>query len=187
VLAGSAFVVEADMIVKALGQEPLMELFAALPELRVDDGKIKIDPATGATSVPGLFAGGDCISKGAEIVNAVQEGQDRSRRDRCVCRPGDFRMSAVQLDRSLALPALIKGAASCRRIYDSRLCGWGWLPLPPSWMDVTWRTSMKSNVSAGVATMMVRPLCEMARNSGCPTAYSLPSATWRVKGRKGRD
>jgi dihydropyrimidine dehydrogenase (NAD+) subunit PreT len=75
VLAGSAFVVEADMVVKALGQEPLMELFAALPELRVDDGKIKIDPATGATSVPGLFAGGDCISKGAEIVNAVQEGK----------------------------------------------------------------------------------------------------------------
>ena len=34
-----------------------------------------IDPATGATSVPRLFAGGDCISKGAEVVDAVQEGK----------------------------------------------------------------------------------------------------------------
>jgi glutamate synthase (NADPH/NADH) small chain len=71
----SNFVIEADMIVKALGQEPLLDLVKSLPDLKVQEGKIVVDPATGATSVPGLFAGGDCISKGAEIVNAVQEGK----------------------------------------------------------------------------------------------------------------
>jgi glutamate synthase (NADPH/NADH) small chain len=34
-----------------------------------------VDSTTGATSVDGLFAGGDCISRGAEVVNAVQEGK----------------------------------------------------------------------------------------------------------------
>lgn len=71
----SEFTIEADMIVKALGQEPLDDLINALPGLKVSDGRIVVNPATGATSVAGLFAGGDCISKGAEIVNAVQEGK----------------------------------------------------------------------------------------------------------------
>jgi len=72
---GSEFIVEADMIVKALGQEPLDELLNEFPALKVTNGRIVVDEATGATSVDGLFAGGDCISKGAEIVNAVQEGK----------------------------------------------------------------------------------------------------------------
>ncbi|MCB9850381.1 MAG: NAD(P)-dependent oxidoreductase [Phycisphaerales bacterium] len=75
VIPGSEFIIEADMIVKALGQEPLLDLLNALPGLNVEGGKVVVDRATGATSVPGLFAGGDCISKGAEIVDAVQEGK----------------------------------------------------------------------------------------------------------------
>ena len=65
----------ADMVIKALGQEPLVELAAAVPALKVEKGRIVIDKATGATSVPKLFAGGDCTSKGAEVVDAVQEGK----------------------------------------------------------------------------------------------------------------
>jgi glutamate synthase (NADPH/NADH) small chain len=63
------------MVVKALGQEPLMALMDALPGLRVDKGKIVVDPASGATSIPGLFAGGDCLRNGGEIVEAVQDGK----------------------------------------------------------------------------------------------------------------
>jgi glutamate synthase (NADPH/NADH) small chain len=65
----------ADMIVKALGQEPLLELLHALPGLRLDGNKVIVDRATGATSVPKLFAGGDCIRGGGEIVDAVQDGK----------------------------------------------------------------------------------------------------------------
>ena len=51
-----------------------------LKEHAVNEGKgaalrTGIDAATGATRVDGLFSGGDCISKGAEIVDAVQEGK----------------------------------------------------------------------------------------------------------------
>jgi glutamate synthase (NADPH/NADH) small chain len=78
-VAGSNFVVEADLIVKALGQEALLELLEALPGLRLDRGKVVVDPATGATSVSGLFAGGDCIRGGGEIVDAVQDGRVAAR------------------------------------------------------------------------------------------------------------
>jgi glutamate synthase (NADPH/NADH) small chain len=72
---GSAFVVEADLIVKALGQEPLVDLLGAFPGLAHDRGRVAVDPATGATSVPGLFAGGDCLRNGGEVVDAVQDGK----------------------------------------------------------------------------------------------------------------
>jgi glutamate synthase (NADPH/NADH) small chain len=72
---GSHFVVRADMVVKALGQGPLLDLLRALPGLRLDRGQVVVDPATGATSVPKLFAGGDCIRGGGEIVDAVQDGK----------------------------------------------------------------------------------------------------------------
>jgi glutamate synthase (NADPH/NADH) small chain len=72
---GSEFVLAADMVVKALGQEPLIDLLQALPGLKVDGGKLAIDAATGATGVPKLFAGGDCVRGGGEIVDAVQDGK----------------------------------------------------------------------------------------------------------------
>ncbi|HEV3122640.1 MAG TPA: FAD-dependent oxidoreductase, partial [Isosphaeraceae bacterium] len=75
IVEGSNFLVEADMIVKALGQEPLLELLHAIPELKVDGRKLVVDPHTGATSLPGLFAGGDCLRAGGEIVDAVQDGK----------------------------------------------------------------------------------------------------------------
>jgi dihydropyrimidine dehydrogenase (NAD+) subunit PreT len=72
---GSNFVIGADMVVKALGQEPLIDLVAALPDLKTDKGRIQVDRATGATNIAGLFAGGDCLRNGGEVVDAVQDGK----------------------------------------------------------------------------------------------------------------
>jgi dihydropyrimidine dehydrogenase (NAD+) subunit PreT len=72
---GSNFIIHADMVVKALGQEPLLELLKAMPGLRLDGGKLFVDPSTRATSVAKLFAAGDCIRGGGEIVDAVQDGK----------------------------------------------------------------------------------------------------------------
>ena len=47
--------------------------------MKVDGGKVAVDAATGATSVPKLFAGGDCIRNGGEIVDAVQDGKIAAR------------------------------------------------------------------------------------------------------------
>lgn len=74
-IPNSQFVLPADMVVKALGQERLLDFLKTFPGLKLDKGKIVTDPATGATSVPGLFAGGDCIRDAAEIVDAVQDGK----------------------------------------------------------------------------------------------------------------
>ncbi len=74
VVPGSEYVIAADMVVKALGQEPLIGLLKALPGLAVHGAKVVIDRTTGATAVPKLFAGGDCVRAG-EIVDAVQDGK----------------------------------------------------------------------------------------------------------------
>ncbi len=34
-----------------------------------------IDPVTRATTIPRLFAGGDCLRNGGEVVDAVQDGK----------------------------------------------------------------------------------------------------------------
>lgn len=78
-VAGSEFVLEADMVVKALGQEPLLDLINVLPGLAHDHGRIVADLTTGATSVPKLFAGGDCLRKGGEVVDAVRDGKNAAR------------------------------------------------------------------------------------------------------------
>jgi len=78
-VAGSNFVLPCDMVIKALGQEPLLELMTALPNLKIARDQVIIDPATGATSVSKLFAGGDCIRGGGEIVDAVEDGKIAAR------------------------------------------------------------------------------------------------------------
>ncbi len=78
-VTGGELRLECDMVIKALGQQPLHEVFSAVEGLEVSGGKVVVDPATGATSVAGLFAGGDCISKGAEVVDAVEQGKIAAR------------------------------------------------------------------------------------------------------------
>jgi glutamate synthase (NADPH/NADH) small chain len=59
----------ADLILKAVGQK-----FAGLTGIALADGRIAID-ATHATSLPGVFAGGDCVAGQDLTVRAVQDGK----------------------------------------------------------------------------------------------------------------
>ena len=65
---------EVDMIIKAAGQIPFEDLVIT-EGLENQKGKMKINGAT-ATNLKGIFAGGDCVNGGKEVVNAVQEGKD---------------------------------------------------------------------------------------------------------------
>ncbi|GAB4318785.1 MAG: NAD(P)-dependent oxidoreductase [Candidatus Sumerlaeia bacterium] len=78
---GGEFLIECDMAVKALGQTPLADWLVRVEGVRLENGRVVVDPATGAVAggAPGLFAGGDCINGGAEIVNAVQDGKTAAR------------------------------------------------------------------------------------------------------------
>jgi len=70
----STFMIPADTIVKAIGQQKLP--IASLLGLETDRGFIKVSPSM-ETSVPGIYAGGDCIrAKGsASTVMAAQDGK----------------------------------------------------------------------------------------------------------------
>ena len=67
------FVLDVDMIIKAAGQTPFQDLITKC-ELRNTNGKIKIENQS--TNLKGIFAGGDCVNGGKEVVDAVQAGKD---------------------------------------------------------------------------------------------------------------
>ncbi len=74
---GSAFVIPADMVILALGQERRTDLLSQISKLALTpDGRIAVNPETLETSVARLFAGGDCRAGAREeIVYAVQDGK----------------------------------------------------------------------------------------------------------------
>ena len=76
-IAGSEFTVPAEIVLVAVGQGKLGDLVEPLG-LKTDWGKIVVDDYR-ATSRPGVFAGGDCINGGKEVVNAVDDGQVAAR------------------------------------------------------------------------------------------------------------
>ncbi len=70
----SRFVLECDMIIPAIGQQASVEAAAGILELN-SWGGIQADIVTGLTSEQGIFAGGDCVSGGATVVEAIGAGQ----------------------------------------------------------------------------------------------------------------
>jgi glutamate synthase (NADPH/NADH) small chain len=84
----SEFVLPVDMVVKAVGQEKHVEWLSSIPGLRLDRGRVGVDPESGATSIPGLFSGGDCANGGLEVVNAVAEGKRAAAGIDCWVREG---------------------------------------------------------------------------------------------------
>jgi glutamate synthase (NADPH/NADH) small chain len=76
---GSTFHIPCDMAIIAVGQTKAAEwLEATFPGIALDAGRVKTD-ASGRTSLPGLYAGGDCVNGGREVVNAVAEGKAAAR------------------------------------------------------------------------------------------------------------
>ncbi len=72
---GSEFDLEVDMVISAIGQQKLLEFLANIDRLELEKGRVRVDVETRMTSVAGLFAGGDCVNGGMEVVNAVAEGK----------------------------------------------------------------------------------------------------------------
>ena len=70
-IPGTEFAVECDMVIPALGQSRLTRLL----DIEKNNGLIVIDRATGRTSNPKYYAGGDCVNGGREVVDAVADGK----------------------------------------------------------------------------------------------------------------
>jgi dihydropyrimidine dehydrogenase (NAD+) subunit PreT len=76
---GSEFAIPCDMAITAVGQKKHASwLEASFPGIALDRGRVKTD-GSGRTSVPRVYAGGDCVNGGKEVVNAVAEGKAAAR------------------------------------------------------------------------------------------------------------
>lgn len=75
-IEGSNFIVEADVAVLALGYWPDPVLGKTTPDLETHDwGLITANKETGATSRPGVFAGGDAVTGPDLVVTAMAAGR----------------------------------------------------------------------------------------------------------------
>ena len=79
-ITGSEWIMDADVVIEAIGNKAPDESPDWYPNIKVDGKKlIKIDSETGQTSVDGIFAGGDIVRGPALVVQAVQDGKVAAR------------------------------------------------------------------------------------------------------------
>lgn len=71
---GETFTIDVDMVIKAAGQIPFEELVSK-SSVQNKSGKISINKKS-ETNLKGVFAGGDSVNGGKEVVDAVQAGKD---------------------------------------------------------------------------------------------------------------
>jgi glutamate synthase (NADPH/NADH) small chain len=75
VATGELVELQVDMVIKAAGQMPYEELIAAsaLPQVK---GLVAARSEDGDAGLAPVFAGGDCVNGGKEVVDAVQAGKE---------------------------------------------------------------------------------------------------------------
>jgi dihydropyrimidine dehydrogenase (NAD+) subunit PreT len=75
VIPNSEFQIPVDMVIKSVGQKTDENFFSQIPNIKIENSNVWIDPETMQTSNPRYFAGGDCINGGKEVVNAAADGK----------------------------------------------------------------------------------------------------------------
>ncbi len=75
-IEGSEFTMDVDLVVIALGTSPNPLIPKTTENLEIDDhGCVVADPATGATSCEGVYAGGDIVTGAATVILAMGAGR----------------------------------------------------------------------------------------------------------------
>jgi formate dehydrogenase beta subunit len=107
---GSEFIIEADVVIPAIGQSPNLSFLSAEDGLPVTKWTtVGADAYTGATPVAGVFAGGDCVTGAATLIEAIAAG-NRS----AVAIDRYLRGGAVELDNHQRMERFLGGM----RTYD---------------------------------------------------------------------
>jgi formate dehydrogenase beta subunit len=74
--AGSESLVECDTVILAIGQAPNLDFLGKDGNVKISPrGLIEVDRGTLMTSVPGIFAGGDCVFGPRLIIDSVADGK----------------------------------------------------------------------------------------------------------------
>jgi len=86
---GSEYLIDVDTVVVAIGNNPNPLLPREIKGLNVEKwGGVVVDPATGQTSIPHIFAGGDIVSGAATVIEAMGAGKRAARAiDRYIRNP----------------------------------------------------------------------------------------------------
>jgi|HubBroStandDraft_1064217.scaffolds.fasta_scaffold33306_2 dihydropyrimidine dehydrogenase (NAD+) subunit PreT len=71
----SNYRLDCDMVIPSIGQSRLIDFLSQFRGVQLEAGRVVVNAATGQTSNPRYFAGGDCVNGGREVVDAVAEGQ----------------------------------------------------------------------------------------------------------------
>lgn len=71
---GETISIHVDMVIKATGQRPFTSLLES-NDIKHNKGKMLVNEKC-ETSIAGVFAGGDSVNGGKEVVDAVQDGKD---------------------------------------------------------------------------------------------------------------
>jgi heterodisulfide reductase subunit A-like polyferredoxin len=117
-LPGTEAVIAADVVIFAIGQRP--EIDCLQEQVETIRGRFPaVDPETMATSVPGIFAGGDVVTGTAFIVDAIAAGRkaarsiDRYLSHEPLTKEADaIRPPALELDEEEVRRKLVSGAVS---------------------------------------------------------------------------
>jgi len=79
-IEGDYFTLELDTAIVAIGNDPNPLISRTTPEVKVTSwGGIITDEATGATSMPGVYAGGDIVTGAATVIQAMGAGRKAAR------------------------------------------------------------------------------------------------------------
>lgn len=71
---GSEFTIDTDMVMPAIGEKPDLSLIEGVSINTTESGTVVVDPASNQTSRPGVFAGGDCVTGPATLIEAIAAG-----------------------------------------------------------------------------------------------------------------
>ncbi|MDD5687835.1 MAG: NADPH-dependent glutamate synthase [Elusimicrobia bacterium] len=79
-IKGSEFTIDVDTVVIAIGQTPNPLLPKTISDLKIGKhGNIIVDEVTGATNIPGIYAGGDIATGAATVIDAMGAGKRAAR------------------------------------------------------------------------------------------------------------
>jgi dihydropyrimidine dehydrogenase (NAD+) subunit PreT len=78
-IPGSEFTLGVDMVVRAVGQEPVTEFLRAVEGVELRPNGTVATNERHQTGNPRYFAAGDCVNGGKEVVDAVAEGMAAAR------------------------------------------------------------------------------------------------------------
>ncbi len=75
-IAGSEFTIPMDTVIMAIGNSPNPLISKTTPDLQTGrHGVLVADPATGATTKQGVYAGGDIVTGAATVISAMGAGK----------------------------------------------------------------------------------------------------------------